>query len=89
LLQTELAEQGEKKVAVEVTVTENGAYENKGADIEMSEIKIKVDGAEVETKARGPLHVDTRTRAEKERPDEPADEPVSVTIHIIDSLDSR
>jgi hypothetical protein len=65
-----------------VTLTDDGGYENKGADIEMSEIKVTTDIVEEKkTDPSKPGHqVDTRTRAMKERPDEPPDEEVCSSI---------
>jgi hypothetical protein len=78
---------GEYEVVDEkkVTVTDDGGHDNRGADIEMTDIKVKVDETDTEViEKKAPVTaghtVDVRTRAMKERPDEPADEEVRRSI---------
>ena len=84
LLQTHLTEVSPEQVEKKVTtVTESGSFENKGVDIELTEMKPKVETADDgEDQKKSPLHVDTRTKAQKERPDEPPDEEVGWRIII-------
>jgi hypothetical protein len=71
-----------------VTLTDDEGHENRGADIEMSDIKVTPDVVDEKKKDPSTVgrHVDTRTRAMKERPDEPADEEVRSTIKFTCSL---